>query len=123
MAKVATVTLVVQVVLMVQFGLPKAALANAMAPDFLEGIVIDVGSGLRRHNVIDGCGGIPVVEVATTTTASGSRDDINGSGRQKRTGDGHLVLSCSIMDGDTGLEPASYAPLIQGDEIASGYNI
>jgi hypothetical protein len=61
--------------------------------------------------------------MAMTTTASGSRDDFNGSGRRKRTGDGHLVLSCSITDRDTGLEPASYAPLIQDDEIASGYNI
>jgi hypothetical protein len=60
---------------------------------------------------------------ATMMTASGSRDDINGSGRRKRTGDGHLVLFCSITDGDTGLEPASYAPHIQGDKIASGYNI
>ncbi len=58
-----------------------------------------------------------------TMTASGSRDVINSIGWRKRTGDGHLVLSCSITDGDTGLEPASYAPLIQGDEIASGYNI
>jgi hypothetical protein len=37
LAKVATVALVVQVMLVVQFGLPKAALAKVMAPDPLEG--------------------------------------------------------------------------------------
>jgi hypothetical protein len=44
-------------------------------------------------------------------------------GLGKQTGQSDLVLTCDVADGDTGLEPAGHASLIQCNEVASGHYI
>jgi hypothetical protein len=62
---------------------------------------------------VNSSGSIPVAAAASTaTTASSSRSDSGRRGRGEQAGDRDLMLSCSVADGDAGLEPASDAPFI-----------
>jgi hypothetical protein len=77
-------------------------------------------SGLRPS--VNSCGGILVAAATSTAmTAPGSRADSNSRRWRERAGDRNLMLSCSVADGDMGLEPVSNALIIQDDEIASSH--